>query len=397
MRILLLGISLILLSPSLALAQKSVSLLQVLDRACQKGESRACFLLGQKLLAGQGMKKDEARGHEVMGKACDAGHEQACAKVGRPVPYRAQVMLGVPAPVRLDGYESISIGSFLGPDGERLRTAFSGPLKVGCDCMVSYSKDLDLLAAGELLIAGVVLDHRVAATREALDRETREEKHKLGDLVPGAKKKEKSAEAKQEAAPEQCSGSTITARIWLINADNRKEPPSVLVQGFGPAGSCKASVQGAVKRLVKNGVAMLKNHFTRRVTLYKDAVLAELEQGNGHARNGAWGAAFKKYTAALKAAGARELPAATLGHVHYSRGLALAGLGRYREALAALREARKINRDDGAYLVEMERLIVVDSEGWKAPPPVEKRSAVKGKRRRLYWQPRLKRKIVWEK
>lgn len=375
----------------------AVSLREVLGKACDRGEPRSCFLLGQKLMTGSGVDMDQEKGRQVMARACDAGHEQACAEVGRPVPYGAQVMFGVPAPVRLDRYESISLGSFLGPDGARLRAAFSAPLKDGCDCMVSYSKDLDLLARGELLIAGVVLDHRVSATRDALDRETREEKEKLGDLVPGARAGEGASKEEPARAPEVCAGSSITVRLWLVNADNRKAPPSVLVRGIGPAGSCAASVQGAIKELVKDSIALLKNHFSRRVTLYKDSGLTQLEQGNAHARNGAWDAALKQYDAAATAAGARDLRGATLGHLHYSRGLALAGMGRYPDALAALREARKINRDAEPYLMELERLMVVESEGWKMPPPVEKRSAVKGKRRRLFWQPRLKRKIVWEK
>ena len=373
-----------------------VSLIQVLDRACQRGDPRACFVLGQKLMSGRGVAKDETRGREVLSSACDKGHEQACAVVGRPAPYRAEVQIGVAAKLRLKRFDSISVGSFLGPDGEQLRTAFSGPLKDGCDCLVSYSKDLDLLGDGELLIAGIVLDHRVSATREPLDKVTagNEKEKDRAALIPAARAGK--GGATPPADPEQCTGSTITARLWLIHSGNREAPPSLLVQGKGPAGACSASIKGAVARLVQNTVAMLSNRFTRRVTLYKDPGLPRLEAGNEHARSGAWASALELYEAAARAAQQRKLPAVTQGHLQYSRGLALSGLGRYPEALAALRQARKTNPDDG-YLLEMERLIVVETEGWNAPPPVEKKAAARGKRRRLYWQPRLKRKIVWEK
>lgn len=401
MRISWTTVSLLLFTVTPAYGQKSrpapapgVSLIQVLDKACQRGDSRACFVLGQKLMAGRGVAKDQKRGRQILSSACDKGHEQACAAVGRPVPYRAEIQVGVQAKLRLKRFDAISVGSFLGPDGDLLRTAFSGPLKEGCDCLVSYSEDLDLLGHGDLLIAGIVLDHRVSAAREPLDRVTQEKEEDLAALIPTTKAGQ--AGAKPATDPEQCTGSTITARLWLIHSGNRKAPPSLLIQGQGPAGSCSASIKGAVARLVQNTVAMLTNRFTRRVTLYKDPGLTELEAGNEHARTGAWASALDLYEAAFKAASERKLPAITLGHLQYSRGLALSGLGRYAEALATLRKARKINPDE-TYLLEMERLIAVESAGWAAPPPVEKKAAAKGKRRRLFWQPRLKRKIVWEK
>ena len=396
MRIPLLSLSLLLLVQTPAHGQKSaasVSLIQVLDKACQRGDPRACFVLGQKFMAGRGVEKDEQKGRAALGKACDTGHEQACAVVGRPVPYRAMIQVGVPAALRLKRFSSISVGSFLGPDGERVRSAISGPLKEGCDCLVSYSKDLDLLAHDELLIAGIVLDHRVSASREPLDKVTKETKKDLATLIPSAKKK---GEVDPATAPEQCTGSTITARLWLIHSGNLKAPASLLVQGQGKPGSCKASINGAVAQLIANTVATLSNRYTRHITLFKDPGLPELEQGNEHARSGAWASALKKYDDATAAATKGKLPPATMGHLQYSRGLALSGLGRYKESLEALRQAHKLNRDE-AYLLELERLIVVASEGWAAPPPVEKKAAAKGKRRKLYWQPRLKRKIVWEK
>ncbi len=369
----------------------AVSLVKVLDDACKKGDARSCFVLGQKLRAGRGVEKDEARGTELLVKACDGGHEQACVTAGRPMPYTAEVQASVPASLRLGAFESVSIGSFLGPDGDRVREALSKPVERGCDCLVSYGKDLDFMGDKDLLLAGVVLDHRVSATREPLDKVTREEKPELSALIPG----KAAGDAAGQGAPEQCRAAHITARLWLIHGRSRKAPPSVLVHGRGGPGPCDRSVEGAIADLARSAVAILTNRYTRKVTLFKDSNLPALEEGNGHARNGAWQTALHRYKAAGEQAAKAKLAAATRGHARYLQGLALAHLRRYEAALAALKQAREINPDD-RYLLEMERVIVAGGEGWSAPPPVERKAKEKRKRRRLYWQPRLKRKVVWE-
>ena len=49
------------------------------EKGCKEGSALACYKLALNTSAGAGTKKDKAKAAELMGKACQAGHAEACA------------------------------------------------------------------------------------------------------------------------------------------------------------------------------------------------------------------------------------------------------------------------------------------------------------------------------
>jgi TPR repeat protein len=49
------------------------------EEQCEAGDSAKCLYLGARLVRGEGVPSDPARGRELLGRACDQGQTQACA------------------------------------------------------------------------------------------------------------------------------------------------------------------------------------------------------------------------------------------------------------------------------------------------------------------------------
>lgn len=102
-------------------------------------------------------------------------------------------------------------------------------------------------------------------------------------------------------------------------------------------------------RLAAKLVGLLSGSHNWKVQLYRDPALPALEQGNTLLRAGRFVRGLEIYDAAVKQAQASKLAAASLAHAQYSRGIALVGLGRHAEALAALKQRPPDQRRPGLH------------------------------------------------
>lgn len=375
-----------------ALAQSSTAMLKMMHTACDGGNLRSCMILGRQYLAGRRAPKDRQKAMGCFNKACDGGQAEGCALAGRATPHSASIRGALPGGLRLSQFTGVSIGKIGGPDGESVRAALKEPLEASCKCITGSGNDMDFLEKGELLITGNVL-RRTASTIGGKGVEVKEGDD-LASLVKDASSQPSSSLA-TEKMPGQCKGTAIVAKFWLVYTANRQRPLPVLVVGRAPAGQCRVSMEAAIEDLAAGLMALLNDTFSRKAILFKDPAVPLLEQGNNWARQGNWKQALALYDKALARAGGQGIPAESRGHALYSRGLALANLGQYGEAYSVLKQAHQANPVNH-YLAEVERLSVVGSKAWTAPPPVDRQAGKSKKGRRPYWRPGLKRKIVWE-
>ena len=351
---------------------------QVLQRACDKGNARSCYVLGLSA------PKQRRRGY--LQQACAAGHAEACAQVGRAMPFSATVRGAVTRAWRLQRFKAVSVGRVLGPDADRVRAALKGPLKERCDCIVGSTEDIDLLPAGELLISGLVLAHPAAAGERAGAAEAA-----MGRAIAGRKAKASSAEPR---LPRLCQGAAVAVKFYLLDDQRAKTPLSVLAHARAGGGPCRAATDAAIAAMARDFVARLSDSFSQQLTLYRDPGLPRLQQGNKQALMGDWHGALGYYQQALALATGQD-KAACRARALYSTGLALAQLDRYPAALAALKQAAAASPGEPAVQAALGQLAVIQAETWSAPPPVDRRTAAP-KKRKLFWQPGLRRKVVWQ-
>ena len=374
-------------------ARSGPSVKQVLENACQQGNARSCYLLGRQ----HHQAEKRALAGPYLEKACQAGHSDACSLAGRAVPYSAFVRYGVADGLRLAAFKGVTLVKIAGPGGDRLVVALKQPLESACGCMAGYSEDLDFLGQGDLMVAGVMLKYTATPAGHRQPTATGEpprpaSKAPAGTPLPGMKVV---PEEKRFLPAGRCKQTSVTAKVWLIHRGNHTAPRAVLVRGRSGAGGCTYSMERAMAQLAANLVALLKGTRNWKVQLFRDPALPPLEQGNAKLKSGRFKEALASYDRAVLAARAEKLPAASLAHAQYSRGLALAGLGRHAEGLAALREAHA-TKADVLYLPEMQRLKVVQGDAWRTPPPQYRKVKRKKKRRKPPWGPRLQRRVVWE-
>jgi TPR repeat protein len=71
------------------------------ERPCQRGEAKACFMLGDVYNAGKGGPKDPAKARDFFDQACERGYQPACTPTAAaPAPVAAQAdAAALPAPV----------------------------------------------------------------------------------------------------------------------------------------------------------------------------------------------------------------------------------------------------------------------------------------------------------
>ena len=364
-----------------------------METACEQGNVRSCYLLGRQ----HNQAGEKALARPYLERACKAGHADACALAGRAVPYSAFVRHSVADDLRLSRFKGVTLVKLTGPGAGRLVVALKQPLETACGCMVGYSEDLDFMNPGELMVAGVVLIHSAIAAgggRAAPSKKAPGAGRDApsGGPLPGMKI---TPEKKTTLPAGRCKETAVAAKLWLIHRGNHKAPRAVLVRGRSGAGACTHSMERAMAQLASNLVALLKGSCNWKVQLFRDPAQALLEQGNTLLKSGRFQKALATYDRAVAEARKKKLPAASLAHAQYSRGLALVGLGRFAQGLAAMGEANETNAEV-LYLPQMERLKVLQGDAWRKPPPRYKRARKKKKRRKPPWGPRLQRRVVWE-
>lgn len=375
-------------------APSGPSVRAVMEKACTGGNARSCLLLGrQHHQAGQ---RDRARPY--LDRACQAGNTEACALAGRAVPYTAFVRHGVPGVLpagglRLSAFKAVTLVKLTGPGSQRLMVTLKEALETACGCVVGYSEDLDMMDGGELMLAGVVLSHR-AVSASGAKTPVKQPPGKGGpeSPVPGMKV---TPQKKVILPTGRCRRAAVAAKLWLIHRGNHKAPTAVLVRGASGAGACVHTMERAMDRLAGQLVELLKGKRRWKVRLFRDPAMPALGKGNKHLEAARFAEALAAYDEAVAAATQQKLPAAAMANAHYSRGVALAGLGRHTEAMTALDKASATSAD-ALYLPLKVQLRVVTSEAWRTPPPRYRKLKKKKKRRKPPWGPRLQRRVVWE-
>jgi tetratricopeptide (TPR) repeat protein len=144
---------------------------------------------------------------------------------------------------------------------------------------------------------------------------------------------------------------------------------------------CARALHAATASLASELTARLDRSHTYRVTLFRATGHPALQAGNDLAVAARWEAALEQYGKAVTASGEQLDGKEPRAHAHYASSLALSELGRYTEALAALKQAQLL-RPDPRYLPPLQQLQLSAQPTFAQEPPAQPRRAKASKKGR---------------
>lgn len=337
-----------------------------LQRACDGGNPDSCYLLARQHRAGRGVNRDAERADALLHQACNGDHAGACAALKRPVPYTATFKGAVPD-LRIPGYTTIYIGPVAGAQGQALRAALKQALQESCRCFVVIANDIELLNQGELAVVGRVL---------RVEQVPRDQGATPPASAPSASAPSASAPSSVPAlhgTPARCARVSLSAKLWLFDGAAPHRTRELLLHGRAVTEErCARALRAATASLASELTARLDRSHTYRVTLFRAAGHPALKAGNDLAVAARWAAALEQYGRVVTDSGEQLDGKEPRAHAQYARSLALSELGRYTEALAALKAAQLL-RPDPRYLPPLQRLQLSTLPAFAQGPPAQPR------------------------